>query len=226
MSRLNNDYSDVKDIKDIYDDKCLTHLNSLKLIGAGMENAKINFLLDMDRYTKYLFKYNNNSIYTALVIGCSIGYQVWALKERGFNSFGIDISQFAIDNAMPEIKDRCSVADIRRQPQLPKQQYDNVIAFDVLEHIPFTDLRYTIMNCRDLTKEIFIARIPTVYNNDYFVYDIEKIKSEHMITQRVEWWDEQLTKIFKPQEFNKLIEKQHGNDWWIYRFERIHNDNI
>ena len=210
MGREDNDWTGVDTIAKIYDGKCTTHTGALRLLKDG--TGKENFLLTASHYLKYFVGK------TILVIGCSIGNEVWAYKENGFDPFGMDISKFAIDNAMPEVKDRCVVADIR---YVTVGQCDNVAAFDVLEHIPDIELEQSLINCRKMTKKVFVARIPSYYNEKFFHYDVKDIKSEHMITESVEFWDKQITNVFKPTEWNKLIEKPTKDNWWIYRYERI-----
>ena len=226
MGRKDNDWTGVDSIEKIYDEKCLTHTEALKLLKEGV--GKENFLLTASNYLKYFV---GNTI---LVIGCSIGNEVWAYKENGFNSYGIDISKFAIDNAMPEIKNRCEVADIRHSftthsfSSKNKQYgyFDNVTAFDVLEHIPDIELEQSLINCRKMTRKVFVARIPSHYDKPFFCYNIKEIKSEHMIEQSVEYWTTQLDKVFSPIEWNKLIEKPTKDNWWIYRYERIELDKV
>lgn len=48
-----------------------------------------------------------------LEIGCAKGFVVKDLRDFGANAYGIDISQYAIDNCEPEVKDFLNVADAR-----------------------------------------------------------------------------------------------------------------
>jgi 2-polyprenyl-3-methyl-5-hydroxy-6-metoxy-1,4-benzoquinol methylase len=49
---------------------------------------------------------------TALVLGCARAYLVQALREQGIDAKGIDISQWAIDNAPKKIREHLYVGDI------------------------------------------------------------------------------------------------------------------
>lgn len=67
--------------------------------------------------------------HTILDFGCARGYFVKALRHLRYKSYGIDISQWAIDNADEEVK---------KYVRLGKQvtsSFDWVIAKDVLEHV-------------------------------------------------------------------------------------------
>ena len=69
---------------------------------------------------------------TALDAGCAMGFLVEGLRKYGVESYGIDISEYAIEKVHPSIKDFCwrgSITD-----PLP-QRYDLIICIEVLEHL-------------------------------------------------------------------------------------------
>ena len=90
---------------------------------------------------------------TLLDIGCSGGDLCRRLKDHGFDPWGVDISEFAIRNAVPEMRNRVAVVDISETPErifttFPNSplscefpsQFDVLIATDLLEHIYYEDL--------------------------------------------------------------------------------------
>lgn len=89
---------------------------------------------------------------TLLDIGCSAGDLGAKLLARGFDAYGVDISEYAIDHTVPTMRGRTSVADITTKPALKLQRpdggewpekFDNVIATDLLEHIYEEDIDET-----------------------------------------------------------------------------------
>ena len=70
---------------------------------------------------------------TVLDAGCGIGFLVQALRERGVDAFGIDISEYAIANATEEIRPFCEVASITDELT---RRYDLIVCMEVLEHLP------------------------------------------------------------------------------------------
>jgi SAM-dependent methyltransferase len=70
---------------------------------------------------------------TVLDAGCGIGFLVQALRERGVDAFGIDISEYAIANAAEEIQPFCEVASITDELT---RGYDLIVCMEVLEHLP------------------------------------------------------------------------------------------
>lgn len=70
---------------------------------------------------------------TALDAGCAIGMLVEALRDRGVDAYGIDISSWAIKQVPDDIRPYCSVASILSP--LP-ERYDVITCIEVLEHLP------------------------------------------------------------------------------------------
>lgn len=64
-----------------------------------------------------------------LDFGCARGYIVKAFRELGYAAWGIDISDWAISNCDPEVR------RFVRVDTEPREQYDWIVAKDVLEHI-------------------------------------------------------------------------------------------
>lgn len=71
-----------------------------------------------------------------LDFGCSRGYLVRAFRELGYEAYGVDVSQWAIDNCDETVRDYVTCASVVP----PGMAW--VIAKDVLEHVP--DLEKTI----------------------------------------------------------------------------------
>lgn len=98
----------------------------------------------------------NLQFQTHLDIGCAMGFTVRAMTRRGKDSRGVDISEYAIAHALPEVKDLLRVHDIRRSVGLYK--YDLVTCIEVVEHI---DKQYTervIQNiCNASSRYIFFS---------------------------------------------------------------------
>ena len=87
-----------------------------------------------------------------LDFGCARGYLVKALRMLGYDTYGVDVSQWATENCDEEVREYVSVAD--DEDDLPK--VDWIIAKDVLEHIPYVS--YTVsrlMACAE--KGVFIV---------------------------------------------------------------------
>lgn len=80
---------------------------------------------------------------SVLDIGCSAGEFVSQLTPE---PYGVEISQYAIDNCVDKMKGRIALADISTSPVLPDhfpKTFPLVSATDLLEHIWYEDLPTT-----------------------------------------------------------------------------------
>ena len=86
-----------------------------------------------------------------LDIGCAMGNLLEAAKEKGFDPYGIEISQYSADIARQKIgHDRIWVGDITKM-ELPEKKFDVITAVDVIEHTYDVDL--FLNTCKRLLKE-------------------------------------------------------------------------
>lgn len=69
-----------------------------------------------------------------LDVGCAFGFFVEYMKNRGFDAYGIDVSKYAIGRCAKFGKNRFRVGNIERGTTFPKNSFDLVSAFDVIEH--------------------------------------------------------------------------------------------
>lgn len=114
-----------------------------------------------------------------LDIGCSAGDLARRLQRRGFDAYGCDISNYAVAHAVPEMKGKLAVADITDRPanlyafhnhvQLP-DQYDAVIATDLLEHLYEEDLDATLQWMIAKSRRwLFFLVATAAFDKDVFV---------------------------------------------------------
>ncbi len=66
-----------------------------------------------------------------LDFGCARGYTVKALRALGYDAYGVDASEWAIDNCDPDVQDFVE----HGVGVAPTDSYEWVIAKDVLEHV-------------------------------------------------------------------------------------------
>lgn len=124
---------------------------------------------------------------TVLDAGCACGYLVSALRDRGVEAYGMDISEYAINNAREDIKPYLNVQSITEK--LPKnfpEKFDLVVSIEVLEHLFPEDGRKAIELLCSYSDTVIFTSTPT---------DIED--KTHVNVQQREYW----AKIFAEQSF-------------------------
>ena len=75
-----------------------------------------------------------------LDVGCGYGYLVRALRQAGANSYGVDISEFAIEQTVEGVGGLTWQSDIAEEvPTIPDRhplkKWDLIVSLDVLEHV-------------------------------------------------------------------------------------------
>lgn len=93
---------------------------------------------------------------TVLDFGCARGYLVKALRQLGHQAFGVDCSEWAIENCDPEVKDFVGLGHITASPLKHFSQW--IIAKDVLEHV--ADLSMNIGNLLACVQKGVFAVVP------------------------------------------------------------------
>ena len=88
----------------------------------------LNFFRDfLDNYPNHLGK-------TILDVGCAYGTHLAIAAERGWEAWGVEISDHAREVAMLRHGDKINV--VSSLNELPVREFDLVVMFDVLEHMP------------------------------------------------------------------------------------------
>jgi SAM-dependent methyltransferase len=108
--------------------------------------------------------------------GCAMGLLVEALVERGVDAHGIDISEYAIAQAAPVIRDRVRVASLTAPPD---GRYDLIVCIEVLEHMPPADARVALANICARTDDVLFSSSPTDFS-----------ETTHLNVQPPEAWAE------------------------------------
>lgn len=132
-----------------------------------------------------------------LDIGCGGGDLASRLMLRGFDSYGIDISRHAVENAVPSMKGRIHLHDITQPwPNAISRHYDVVIATDLMEHIYQEDLEYTFQQMMHLGARYYFFLVAVTTGEEFVAKKGEPIPekwtetavSGHVHVMRPSWW--------------------------------------
>lgn len=115
---------------------------------------------------------------TVLDAGCAMGYLVAALRNRGVDAYGIDISNYAISKVREDIKPYCVVGSLLEPlpEELPKF-YDLVITIEVLEHLYAEEGAKAIKNLCTLSDCVIFTSTPEDFT-----------ERTHLNVQQREYW--------------------------------------
>ena len=113
---------------------------------------------------------------TVLDAGCAMGFLVEALRQRGVEAFGVDVSEYAIQNVYPDIQSYCWVGSVI--DPFP-QRYELIVCIEVLEHLRHHDAKEAVENLCCYTDDILFSSTPLDYK-----------EATHVNVQPSEYWVE------------------------------------
>jgi len=139
----------------------------------------------------------------AVELGCGLGPRLYALQNIGVESYGIEISQYAVDHSMAKNVHQGDVRNGMAFPETP----DLVIAYDLLEHIDYENIDNVIDMIVRLSNKYILCSIPFLGDPNL------EADPSHKIKETKEWWKKKFTdkgcKVLNtPQHFlyrNQLI---------------------
>jgi len=111
---------------------------------------------------------------TVLDAGCAMGFLVEALRKRGVDAKGIDVSEYAISQVHESVAEHCSVASLSEPLG---GRYDLVTCVEVLEHVPPEQADAAIANLCAASDRLLISTSPRDYS-----------EPTHLNVQPPEFW--------------------------------------
>jgi len=132
-------------------------------------------------YIDYLRLGRNDLI---LDFGCAKGFVVKALRLLYRQTFGCDISSYAVSCVDLETKPYVKLSDGAVVPF--DISFDYVLSKDVLEHIPEEDILYVLSELRKKSGHLF-SIIP-LGENGKFVVPAYNLDITHVLAKDKDWW--------------------------------------
>ena len=139
----------------------------------------------------------NNKV---LEYGCAHGFLVKALNDFKIDTYGIDVSSYALSKVDPEIKKKTNliknnnIKDSLKKMNV-KFKFDHIISKDVFEHIEPKDLKKILREMSKITRELFVV-VPLGDNGKYRIESYHGDKT-HIIAENENWWK----KLFNENKF-------------------------
>jgi 2-polyprenyl-3-methyl-5-hydroxy-6-metoxy-1,4-benzoquinol methylase len=99
---------------------------------------------------------------SVLEVGCAKGFLIKWLRRLRVDAIGLDISQYAVDNAPEDVKDYVQCVDFSSDKVINNIHFDLVVSFETIEHIPDNKLKQFIKNLYDATNDWCILSTPIV----------------------------------------------------------------
>lgn len=141
--------------------------------------------------------------HTVLDAGCAMGFLVEALRQRGVECYGVDVSEYAISHVHPDVRPFCWVGSIC--DPFP-QRYDLIVCIEILEHMPAAESYKAVANLCQHTDDILFSSTPFDYK-----------EATHFNVQPPEHWAEMFAQygFFRDVDFDASFVLP-----WAVRFRR------
>ena len=135
--------------------------------------------------------------------GCALGLLVEALRARGVEAFGIDLSEFAIGHVHESIRPFCRQGSITDPLD---RRYDLIVSIEVLEHMPAREAETAIANICAHTDDVLFSSSP---------FDFRE--PTHINVHGPEYWAEQFARhqCYRDVDFDASFITP-----WAIRFRR------
>jgi SAM-dependent methyltransferase len=140
---------------------------------------------------------------SVLDAGCAMGFLVETLRQRGIEAWGVDISEYAISQVTPEMRDFCWRGSVTEP--FPRR-YDLIVSIEVLEHLTPQQAEQAVENFCRHSDDILFSSTP---------YDYKE--ASHFNVQPPEYWAELFARhqFFRDVDFDASFITP-----WTVRFRR------
>ena len=138
--------------------------------------------------------------HTVLDVGCAIGLLVETLRQRGVEAYGVDVSEYAIEQVHPSVRTYCRVGGATEPFG---RRYDLITCIEVLEHMPPEQAQGAIANLCAHADGVLFSSSPLDY-----------AEVTHFNVQPPEYW----ARLFAQQGFYRDVDTDAGflTPWAVY----------
>ena len=123
-----------------------------RIYGYGGHSYHPRFWTDTVKYIKQVYQLNEDA--KVLDVGCAKGFMMhdFKLMMPELQIKGVDISEYAIENAIESMKPYVQVANANALP-FDDNQFDLVLGFSVIHNLPPDECKQALLEIQRVTKK-------------------------------------------------------------------------
>lgn len=122
-----------------------------------------------------------------LLLGCGAGQRVHTLKQIGESAIGVELDEWVVKNSPYNQDGSIKIGDIT-EPAFANEEFDVVVAYDVLEHLTHEQLDRALENIYNWSKKWLLVSVPTIGDPNL------EADETHLIKEAMQWWQEKIEK--------------------------------
>jgi SAM-dependent methyltransferase len=111
--------------------------------------------------------WKNFDVRTSLDVGCALGFLVEALRERGVEAWGSDISADALSLASASVRPYLTQGDLSQGLPFEEGRFELISAFEILEHLPPERVPEALAELARVCRGHVLATIPSFGPNPH-----------------------------------------------------------
>jgi hypothetical protein len=142
-------------------------------------------------------------------------------------AYGVDISEYAVQNISPEIKPYCWIGSITEP--FPKK-YDLITCIEILEHMPRQEAEKAIENLCNHTNEIVFSSTPfdyketthiNVHDPEYWAEQFARYGFYRDLEADLSWITSWAARFVKRKQTNIRLVREYERKFWQLRKENV-----
>jgi ubiquinone/menaquinone biosynthesis C-methylase UbiE len=157
----------------------------------------------------------------AYEVACAKGYLVKSLVAFGLNAYGIDISDYAISKAEPDVSSRLVVGNAVSLPWEDKTA-DIVLSMEFFEHVPEDEVDTVLSEKIRVLKPggVLAMKIGIVIPTDHPFAGQDDHDVTHYTVKDRAWWETKFSQagLIHDKEFQDKFDYAFANRDWVGRF--------
>ena len=122
-----------------------------------------------------------------LEIGCAKGFVLYEFHKRGMDVSGIDLSQYAIEHSMEDVRPHIVYGSGEALPW-PDDTFDFVYSKETLPHLTESQLRLAVVEAKRVCKTDNIIFEIQVSNHERGQELVKEWDETHLTIHSADWW--------------------------------------
>jgi len=143
-------------------------------------------------------------------VGCGVGWFVKFLKEKGENACGVELSQYAVDNAVTDDITQGDILDLH----FIEEKYDVVLCWNVMAYLMEKDLKKAVESLKHVSKGHIVLGIVTTEVLERLPHG----RPGRLTVKPWDWWIALFEKHGLTQDIKLATEINNlgGKDWTVF----------